>query len=384
ILRDLDVNLDKYRPDMVVAMMGVNDDTAAMRVAAHNPFFRLRTVRLLYWLRSLRLLTPAEGKGAAVSSGTAAGCRLEPVPDYECIEKLSESGQAVEMERIYRLIMRTGATWERETACMDLGGQLSEQGRNNEAEEVLLGCLRQSPTRMLYFTAGNVARLSNRYRQSERLLKKALSSPCSEFHEMPLGRVYKDLGLTYQAIGDESARERSLRKAVELEPENAAGRYLLAACLDEHGKKEEALLHFKKIAEQAPSDSPRAYQMAALLAEQKGGAGYAAKARSLELSFSPEVAANYRLLRDKLFRRGIALAAVQYPMRPPEQLKIMLDHDPRVLYVDNEALFKKVVAKEGYGAYFVDRFAGNFGHCTDKGNRLLGDNIAAAILKNLP
>jgi len=67
-----------------------------------------------------------------------------------------------------------------------------------------------------------------------------------------------------------------------------------------------------------------------------------------------------------------------------EQLKLSLDYDPQVTYVDNQDLFLDAVEKEGYRAYFIDRFAGDFGHCTEKGNRLLARNIAYAILATFP
>jgi len=37
--------------------------------------------------------------------------------------------------------------------------------------------------------------------------------------------------------------------------------------------------------------------------------------------------------------------------------------------------------KISYNDYFTDMFAGDFGHCTRKGNRLLAENIANVILK---
>lgn len=39
--------------------------------------------------------------------------------------------------------------------------------------------------------------------------------------------------------------------------------------------------------------------------------------------------------------------------------------------------------KASYKEYFGDMFAGDFGHCTKKGNRLLAENIANVILKEV-
>jgi hypothetical protein len=51
--------------------------------------------------------------------------------------------------------------------------------------------------------------------------------------------------------------------------------------------------------------------------------------------------------------------------------------------VDNEKIFRDAVKKDKSSIYFNDMFGGDFGHCTDKGNRLLAENIANAILKEV-
>jgi len=75
---------------------------------------------------------------------------------------------------------------------------------------------------------------------------------------------------------------------------------------------------------------------------------------------------------------------VQYPLRSVNPLKkIFKGFTQGVIFVDNEKIFKDAVAQEGYEAYFSDKFAGDFGHCTKKGNRLLAQNIANAIVKGI-
>jgi len=54
-----------------------------------------------------------------------------------------------------------------------------------------------------------------------------------------------------------------------------------------------------------------------------------------------------------------------------------------LFFVDNEQVFKEAVKKAGYKEYFKDMFAGDFGHCTQKGNELLAQNIADVILKDV-
>jgi tetratricopeptide (TPR) repeat protein len=102
-----------------------------------------------------------------------------------------------------------------------------------------------------------------------------------------------------------------------------------------------------------------------------------------EKNHPKNVAFNYRDLARMLAERGIPLVAVQYPMRTVSQLKNMLQGFDDVIFVDNEMLFKERVYDEGYEIYFQDTFANDFGHCTQKGNKLLAKNIADVILREV-
>ncbi len=74
---------------------------------------------------------------------------------------------------------------------------------------------------------------------------------------------------------------------------------------------------------------------------------------------------------------------MQYPVRNVEPLKQIFAQDEGVIFVDNESVFKEALKKVSYKEYFKDMFAGDFGHCTDKGNRLLAENIANTIFKRV-
>jgi hypothetical protein len=73
------------------------------------------------------------------------------------------------------------------------------------------------------------------------------------------------------------------------------------------------------------------------------------------------------------------MVSVQYPMRSVAPLKKMLAGFADIIFVDNEAVFKEAVEAQGYARIFTDNFAGDFGHCTQEGNRLLAQNIANTI-----
>ena len=100
--------------------------------------------------------------------------------------------------------------------------------------------------------------------------------------------------------------------------------------------------------------------------------------------YKPVTVNNYLKLKESLDKRGVKLVCVQYPMRSVESLKkIFKDKGEGIFFVDNEAIFKEEVNKSGFKEVFRDMFAGDFGHCTNKGNRLLAENIAGVILKEV-
>jgi tetratricopeptide (TPR) repeat protein len=98
---------------------------------------------------------------------------------------------------------------------------------------------------------------------------------------------------------------------------------------------------------------------------------------------NPHTLGAYRRIAKTLRDANIQHVAVQYPMRPLGDLQKILDYANDIIYVDNEESFVTAVHEYGYDAIFVDNFAGDFGHCTEKGNRILAENVARAILKDL-
>lgn len=92
---------------------------------------------------------------------------------------------------------------------------------------------------------------------------------------------------------------------------------------------------------------------------------------------------NYRKMKSILDVRKIKLCCVQYPGRNNADLISMFDNPGEVIFVDNEWIFKEVLKKGRFDDYFMDSFAGDFGHCTPIGNRLIAENMAYMILKEL-
>jgi len=70
-------------------------------------------------------------------------------------------------------------------------------------------------------------------------------------------------------------------------------------------------------------------------------------------------------------------------MRDVDSLKEILAPHDDVVFIDNSKILEKALEPGHLYEYFIDMFAGDFGHCTSNGNRLIAENIAETILPYL-
>ena len=214
----------------------------------------------------------------------------------------------------------------------------------------------------------------------ESLKKDIMLHTQNDTHYLELGWAYKNQNKLLEA-------EESFKKAIELNPKNDNAYFELGWLYREQGKFSQAEEAFKKVIDLNPKNN-NAYRAILLLYETIGkpelAKEYAQKVDRLSLwYYNPATVNNYHKLKEILDKRGIRLVCVQYPLRSIEPLKKIFEKDEGVIFVDNESVFREVLKKASYREYFRDMLGGDFGHCTEKGNRLLAQNIADVILKEL-
>jgi len=90
---------------------------------------------------------------------------------------------------------------------------------------------------------------------------------------------------------------------------------------------------------------------------------------------------NYKILAELCKDNGINFVVMQYPNRSIKPLQIILKDFHNVTFVSNEENFKEKLKTTDYKDIFKDLFAGDFGHCTDLGNKMIADNLAETIKK---
>jgi tetratricopeptide (TPR) repeat protein len=411
ILAQLPTYLSKYRPDMVVAMMGINDrgewvydnydpEGGAIKKA-------LRKLRLYKLGRFIYLhchdklknfnarISHQKGQTAAGNPAASFSCgELEndlekfPSPDpltaelayvnlTSCYLGIRECDQA---QRIFEAHLTQIP--QADVLYNNIGWCRHSMDDFVKAEEMYMNAIRLNPHSVIYYSAlGRNYCLQDRYPEAEIAFAKALQ-------EDPQDAIaYYDQGCCYERQKQFEKAETSLRRALEIDGHNFVYILLLAEIYQAEKKYDQAEKFFDEALKMNPEDSELLYAVVDFNKE-RGRADlanlYLQKANALETQYYlPVTRKNYRKLAELVRQKKIALVAVQYPRREMIPLRNMLAGVENVIFVDNQKIFDDAVISDGYEVYFRDTFSGNFGHCTAKGNRLLAENIAKTIVKEI-
>lgn len=294
----------------------------------------------------------------------------------------------------------------------NLGVLYEKQGKCSESEEMFKKAIKINPrNNKAYIFLGNLYLAQGKYHQAESLLKKALELG-EEIEDVyvSLGLCYRQqakdakaeemykqalcanpgIGNAYYALGDiycsqekPEAAEKMWKETIRLDPHHDSVYISLGQLYVSQKRFSEAEEIFKEAARRSPKDG-RAYLSLMTLYREKGDQKKMREYRRLldeSKILVPITRQNYQTLKRVLDERGVRLVCMQYPMRSIEPLKSIFFEQDGVIFVDNEKNFKSAIKKHGYKELFADMFAGDFGHCTYKGNRLIAQNVAGAILK---
>ena len=233
-------------------------------------------------------------------------------------------------------------------AFIELGQCYNDMERFADAREMFRKAL-ESNTRAYdaHLEFGRYLLERQAYAEAETLLKELPKiDPDNEVG-------YRELGWCYAGQGRLALAEEMFKKAIEIAPGVDIVYTELARFYEKEGRKKEAQEVIDKVVE---------------------------KIRSTD-DLSEMTRRNYRKLAEIVLGRGIKLVCVQYPRRPLKPLKRIFKSIDKIKFVDNEKTFKEAIREGMYEDYFVDRFAGDFGHFSDKGADLLAKNVAEVIIK---
>lgn len=317
LVASLEKDLVRYSPDLVVSMMGANDEGNSLvrqpeRSKLAAGFESLRTVKLF------RLL---------LRGGTDQGA-LPPAAGHLTLPL--HTGQ-------------TGATNSSELT--QLGMKLKTMGAAPDAEAVLLKAIGLNPSNdEALCELGDFYEYRNKPELAESCFSRAIAAnPAND-------RALIEKAYLRFSAGETNASNILLQKALACKPDSDWARGRLAASLACQGLRAEA---------------ERQLAIADMIRSAR---------------YNPATETSYRSLARILQEAGVPLVCAQYPVRSPERLRKMLAGCDDVVIAGNEEPFKSALLEGDTVKYFTDLFGGEFGHCTPAGNRAIADNIAAAIV----
>ncbi|MDD4940617.1 MAG: tetratricopeptide repeat protein [Candidatus Omnitrophica bacterium] len=438
IVENLERNLDAYQPDLVVTMMGINDgcepgphktlfDPAVPRFMSSLRTYKLFRLLGLHMTAKLKEAPGGQDRARRLSfrhtrSGPAYAFDHPAARGTADPHDYIKEGNAYLHERKFNeaegffkqafelnprsadalvglgyCFFATGRFSEAEGCFQDARARVPDydnafvgsgiiqlhNGDFSAAEGFFMDALSVNPVNHMAFTGlGWSYQNMQRFREAEGCFKLALGL------DPGLDEAYSGLGLSYHDQENFSAAEVCFKKAIECNPLNIRPYLDLGLMYKRLGRIDDALDVFQKVVVLFPRND-RGYAALSNIYFDRGDFERAGQYERVldELrtgNFCPQTAANYRALKAILDKRGIPYVCVQYPMRSIALLKQIFRHDSGgIIFVDNEKIFKDAVLRERYADYFIDSFGGDFGHCTDKGNMLLAENIAGHIMKRL-
>lgn len=327
LLAGIEDKLDTYEPDMVVSMMGANDQ-------GHTAYHDHQESRLISLASNLRTYKLMKLIWESLSD------RIDP--DSDEIQagsyRLDHEASPVNDESIrYQESVASHLEAGNIEAATDVLEKMIEKDYNKEAALALLGDI--------YFDQQNLEKAQTYAAQAVSL------DPDNYTTQMLLGKVYFHMGMNVKATAH-------FEKSLELENiSDMSFNYL------------EKLYRL--------NNAPR----------EKIESLYARKGIEV-LDFSNRPTANVtQYHHNKLFRilktRKIKYTAMQYPTRHMGELKSMFKPNEDILFISNQENFDRALEEGTYEEYFIDRCYNDFGHATKKGNELIAENVARAVLHEL-
>lgn len=406
IMGQLEKNLNEYYPDIVVAMIGINDHGQHM---LYKSIPNTRIGKILKHLKSYQLLRLFYFHGISKVKNIK-----NRQPDFH-----NSSGTST-LSSDQRSEFSVSAD---PSIFIKKGRKSFHLNRLSEAEEYFRQGIMRDPSRGdIFFSLGQVLYYEGKFLEAEKCYKRAIElDPRNDNAFAGLGALYISLGHTEYNQKLENEAEAAFKKSVEINPNNGWALTMLGWCYFDKNLLDEAAEFFKKAFELSPENevafnklneiylrqkkfsqsreiiikaieqnpnNGRFYRIASMLFKEMGdnvlSRKYSEKAKTIDQrEYDYITQDNYFKISKILNARNVKLVCMQYPMRSINSLRKMLSESKNAIFVDNEKLFKNAVAKEGYKEYFTDMFGGDFGHCTNKGNRLLAENIANVILKEV-
>ncbi|MEI6831384.1 MAG: tetratricopeptide repeat protein [Candidatus Omnitrophota bacterium] len=257
ILSRLKANLDRYNPDMVIVMMGIND------LGNHIPrennsnskvmllLRRLKTYKLtrFMWLRIITKINEKNGDNRKLDEGHAEEVNFS-MAEY----KLKKATELNPNDDVYVALGRLYSEYYRSIEIFNNTSKIDEvANQKNDLAYIGYGCV--------YLNKNNMIAAKSSF------LKALELNPRNDFAYIGLGCVYMNKNATFAA-------ETSFLKALKINPKNSFAYIELAWLFEEQGRLLDAEELLKKAIDVDPYDDT-AYVELGWLLMLRGDSAYA-------------------------------------------------------------------------------------------------------------
>jgi len=406
ILRQLPGYLETYRPQAVIAMIGINDSVTLKEKKEETGIGavlkRWRLYKLGHYIRLHVSAKLREWRGGdpvfqLPEGGEKEAGEENPVTDVRTSELVRERIRKIKAWRAAAVaqLPRVSSPEER----FEILGRIIRLKRNESYLRVYLGWYHrmrqnymdadeqlQAAVQLNHDNYWALVELARCYSEQDRcgtalpLLHRAVLLRTDPVLAM------MELAKCYEAFGRSDVAKTLywkvfLKNSSFFKLDGIIGQWLM-----EHGFYPEAEIVLKETIKEYPED----FFFYELLAQLYTLMGEEEKARMIfqqgntvrekQEKYLPETVDNYRKIASLILNRGTRLICMQYPLRNIGPLKDIFSGQTDILFVENKKGFVEALRAGDYNEYFSDSFAGNFGHCTPKGNRLIAQQLADIIL----
>lgn len=412
ILSQLEKNINKYRPHMIMIMAGLTDGWRRLPYGniPVDGKSRLKIFRLarLFWHNILSRFSEDNFLKEIKNENNQTQKYLKSAEYFKAHAQYDKT-----VEFLKKAIERKPLNDE---GYFLLGKMYMELGEFSKGEILLEKAIKKRiASSKIYFILGLIYEEQDKFKDAEEMLIRALEINPADT------QAYLALGMMYLEKEEYDKSEEILKKGIVIKP-HAWELYLMLAMI--YRKKGE----FDKLREILESkagnnsevlcelgwfymdreeydkavdvfiqllnmDSLRRkirdreiYNNLSFLYREQGedklSEEFFRKAEEINIGEDTlSTSSNYKRFKEIAEKNRIQLVAIQYPMRGIAPLMKMFLSNEGVVFVDNERIFKNAVAADSYWKYFIDSSNGDFGHLTKQGHILLAQNLADILLK---
>ncbi|MGE5197121.1 MAG: tetratricopeptide repeat protein [Deltaproteobacteria bacterium] len=335
LLYSLDGYLDRYRPDLVIVMTGMNDPQNThlhdwvLRSNNHGEIFlswisSLRIFKLFKLARSLSLMRSGENRN--INSANANGLDQRKNIPIKKAEELFAMGRNSEAEKILVSALNKDNIWE----CVNTANKYSSY---NVVEHIIGEGLRINPEdSWLRFTLGRLYWNQGRLAEAEETFKYILThAPYSKYIRYEFAELYISQKKYAEA-------ESLLKAEAKLRGESLRGDYMLLKCYENQGKQNELYKLQKSINKYLRITDIGVMRIIQRIKE-KGG-------RTILMNY-------------------------------PERDFVSQDIARNAIFIDNRKIFGNYSAGKHGRLLSADNH-----HCSYDGYRLIAENVLGCILEN--